>query len=85
MEIRKNLEVFFWLLVQFLAKFSNMEKEWSEKVLEDTEYFFNPAIDKDSSNERFKDIAHDLAWLEDFNLAIVHFEVLLERVADVSV
>ena len=54
-------------------------------MLEDSQDLFNAAIDEDCSNESFKDITHDLARLEDFNLTVVHLEVFFERVANVSV
>ena len=54
-------------------------------MLEDTVNLFDATIDEDSPNECLKDIAHNLTWLEDLYLTIVHFEVLLEGISDVPV
>ena len=85
MEDREDLEVFFWLLVQLLAEFGDMEEERREKVLEHAKHLLDSTIDKDGSDERLKDISHDLARLKDLNLTIIHLEVLLERVPDISI
>ena len=85
MQIREDLEVFFWLLVKLLTEFGNVKKEWREEVLEDAKYLFDAAVDEDRTNECFKHIAHDLAGFKDLNLSIIHLEVLFERVADIAI
>ena len=84
-QIREDLEVFFWLLVELLTEFGNVKKEWREEVLEDAKYLFDAAVDEDRTNECFKHIAHDLAGFKDLNLSIIHLEVLFERVADIAI
>ena len=84
-QVREYLEVFFGLLVKLLAKLSHMQEERREKVLEDAEHLFDSSIYEDGSNQRLKDITHDLARLEDLDLTIVHLEVLFEGVANVAI
>ena len=85
MQIREDLEVFFWLLVKLFTEFGNVKKEWREEMLEDAKYLFDAAVDEDRTNECFKHIAHDLAGFKDLNLSIIHLEVLFERVADIAI
>lgn len=54
-------------------------------MLEDLQDFFDASIDENCTNKRLKNVTHDLAWLEDFKLPIVHLEVLFERVANVAI
>ena len=84
-QIREDLEVFFWLLVKLLTEFGNVKKEWREEVLEDAKYLFDAAVDEDRTNESFKHIAHDLAGFKDLNLSIIHLKVLFERVANIAI
>ena len=54
-------------------------------MLKDTKHLLNATVDEYGPDKRFKDIAHNFTGLEDLDLAIVHLEVLLERVADIAV
>ena len=85
MQIGEQLEVFLRLLGQLLAEFGNMKEERCQKVLKDAKNLLDAAVDEYRPNEGLKDVAHDLAWLKDLDLSIVHPEVLLEGVADVAV
>ena len=54
-------------------------------MLKDTKHLLNAPVDEDSTNERFKDIAHNFTGLKDLDFTIVHLKVLFKRVADVAV
>lgn len=54
-------------------------------MLEHAKYFFDSSVDENCTNKSLKDVTHDLAWLKDLNLSIVHFEVLLKRVPNVAI
>ena len=62
-----------------------MEQERSKQVLKHFQDFFDATVDENCANEGLKDVAHDLAGLEDLDLPVVHLEVLFEGVADVAV
>lgn len=84
-QIRQDLEVLLRLLVQLLAVLCHVEQERSKQVLKHFQYFFDPPVDEYCANEGLKDVAHDLAGLENLDLPVVHLEVLFEGVADVAV
>lgn len=79
------MEIFLGLLVQSLAELRHIENERREQVLKHSENFFNACVDEDGSNKCLKDVTHDFARLENFDLAIVHLEVFFERIKNVAV
>jgi len=54
-------------------------------VLENVQYFFNAAVYENGTDKCLKDVAHYFAGLKDFDLPVIHLEILFERVADVAI